>query len=417
MPSMMGLALTKPMVDFLRRGNTKIFENVIITKLISHNNCVSGAVGFNIRENHPLIFKAKAIILATGGAGALYSRTDCPFGTTGDGYSLAFHSGARLRDMEFVQFYPLTLAEPGAPPYLIWGPIAEEGRILNRDGEEIPEKYGLTARPLVEKSRDLLSRAMMVEIMEGRGEDDALLFDAREVFERYDESLITSTGSFKYFVEKLEAVKKPLKVAPVCHYTMGGVVINDFGYTGIPGLYAVGEVVGGIHGANRVGGNALTDIIVFGARAGAAAAEYAKKRNHVEIESLAESEIKHYMAFKNGDYQDPRNILSRLKDVMWLKVGIIRNETSLKEALQEIAVLKNLSQTTSLPNRRDILIALELPMALDAADIITKAALMRKESRGAHYREDYPQEDDKWTKNIMVDRGKKGRMEFSTEKI
>ncbi len=166
--------------------------------------------------------------------------------------------------MEFVQFFPLALAEPGQPPYLIGGPLTEEGKIMNSLGEDIPQKYGLKARPLVLKSRDLLSRAFMTEITQGGGVDGAVLIDAREVFKKKSDKQIADLGNQR-LVEKLRASEKPFRVAPVCHFCMGGLVIDEHGNTGVRGLYAAGEVVGGVHGANRHGGNALTDILVFGA--------------------------------------------------------------------------------------------------------------------------------------------------------
>jgi succinate dehydrogenase/fumarate reductase flavoprotein subunit len=400
-PSMMGFALTKPLVDFLRKNNVSLYDNLIITKLIKHNNVISGAVGFDLRNDYPIIFKSKAVILATGGAGGLYSRTDCPHGTTGDGYSLAYRSGAILQDMEFVQFFPLAIAEVGSPPYIIWGQIAEEGKILNRFNEEIPGKYEITDRPLVEKSRDLLSRAMMIEIEKNRGIGKALLFDAREVFKRKDRSLLASTGSYEYFIEKLKADEKPLKVAPVCHHSMGGINIDENGYTGVQGLYAVGEVTGGIHGANRVGGNALTDIIVFGARAGAAAAKYAKSTDHEQTDLTVESKITQEI-LKEGSFNQPSTLLSNLKDIMWKRAGIIRNNKELNKGLEEIKKIRDSINKKPASTKREKLFALELPMALDTCEMIIKSALLREESRGAHYREDFPKEKEKWVKNIFI---------------
>jgi succinate dehydrogenase/fumarate reductase flavoprotein subunit len=146
-PGLMGLGMTKPMVEHLREEEVRILENIIVTRLLKSGDVVVGAVGYDAKNGEPCVFSFKAVVLATGGAGALYERTDNPRRVTGDGYSLAFHAGALLRDMEFTQFYPLALAEPGHPPYLLGGPMSEEGKILNRHGEDIPEKHGSPGGP------------------------------------------------------------------------------------------------------------------------------------------------------------------------------------------------------------------------------------------------------------------------------
>ena len=186
--------MTKPMVEYAKSKGIEFIDNVMVTKLLKRGDRVIGAIGYDVKQEEPIVFSSKAVILATGGAGAIYKRTDCPVRTTGDGYSLGLHAGARLRDMEFVQFFPLALAEPGQPPYLIGGPLTEEGRIINSLGEDIPKKYNLKNRPLVLKSRDLLSRAVMTEITQGGGVDGAVLIDAREVFKKRSDGQIANAG-------------------------------------------------------------------------------------------------------------------------------------------------------------------------------------------------------------------------------
>lgn len=421
LPGLRGLGITKPMVDYLRSRGIRIIENVIVTRLLLVHEAVEGAVGYDVHNDQPVIFSAKATVLATGGAGALYKRTDCPLRTTGDGYSLAFRAGARLRDMEFVQFFPLALAEPGAPPYLVGGPIPEEGRIINSLGEDIPRKHGVTARPLVLKSRDLLSRAIMIEILEGRGVDGAVLIDATEVFKRLGEEEGFSRGPYAFFRDKLKAAERPFRVAPICHFCMGGVVIDEHGYTGVPGLFAAGEVVGGVHGANRHGGNALTDITVFGARAGAAATEYAKTCSLGPFESAAAVELERYEALRNrkvNEDGDPRAIMSRLRETMWMKAGVVRDGAKLREALAEIVELKEAVPRLYASSGRMMLEALEVPLALEAVEMIIRAALKRTESRGAHYRTDYPEEDDKgWLRTVVISRGRDGPMRLAAEPV
>ncbi len=419
-PSLMGLGLTKPLVDYARSREIMFFDNVIVTRILEADKGVAGAIGYDAHDDQPLIFYTKAVILATGGAGALYKRTDCPLRTTGDGYSLAFRAGARLRDMEFVQFFPLALAEPGMPPYLVGGPMTEEGRIINSLGEDIPLKHGVTVRPFVLKSRDLLSRAIMIEVLEGRGVDGAALLDATEVMGRHGEDIFASTGSYRFFRDTVKAAEKPFRVAPISHFCMGGVVTDENGETGVPGLFAAGEVVGGIHGANRHGGNALTDIIVFGARAGAAAAEYSKPFSILSVETDVLEELNRYEKMRSGDAEgavDPREVMSRLRETMWRKAGVVRSGAMLKEALNEVAELKELVPKLRASSGRMMMEALEVPMALEASEIICTSALERTESRGAHYRTDHPEEDEGWLRSVVVSLGSGGEIKISAEPV
>jgi succinate dehydrogenase/fumarate reductase flavoprotein subunit len=194
---------------------------------------------------------------------------------------------------------------------------------------------------------------------------------------------------------------------------MGGVVADENGRTGVEGLFAAGEVVGGVHGANRHGGNALTDITVFGARAGAEAAGYAKSRERFEFDGLAESEIERYSSISR-DGSDPLEIMAALKKLMWMRVGPVRTEGSLREALEGIKGLRGKANNLAARNSREMLVALEVPMALDAAGLIIRAAMERTESRGAHFREDYPDEDDSWLKTVILRKGKGVEIDVST---
>jgi succinate dehydrogenase/fumarate reductase flavoprotein subunit len=412
-PNLMGLGMTKPMVEYAKSMGVEFIDNVVTTSLLKRGDRVVGAVAYDVKKEEPVVFSAKAVVLASGGAGALYKRTDCPIRTTGDGYSLGLHAGASLRDMEFVQFFPLALAEPGQPPYLLGGPLTEEGHIMNTLGEDIPQKYGLKARPLVLKSRDLLSRALMTEITQGGGVDGTVLIDAREVFRKRSDKQITEGGVQQLLVDKLRATEKPFRVAPICHFNMGGLVIDEHGYTGVPGLYAAGEVVGGVHGANRHGGNALTDILVFGQRAGAAAVESIAKTRKEKTADLADPEVKRYTSIMEKDQgYSPHDVMDRLRETMWAKASIIRDSASLSEAFEVVFDLKLMADRIAASKGRDMLVALEAPMALEAAEMIIRAAMERKESRGAHYRTDYPAEDPKWLKPIFITRSETGALRF-----
>jgi len=413
----LGQGITLPLVDYLRKLGIEFIENTIVTQLLKKDGRIVGAVGYHGDEKQPTVFQCKAVVLATGGAGALYKRTDCPVRTTGDGYSLAYHAGARLRDMEFVQFFPLALAEPGAPPLLVDGPIIEEGKIMNVLGEDIPEKHGVTERPYIARSRDLLSRAMMLEIMKGGGVEGAVLVDGRDVVKRSKPGTFFGMGSYEFFVNKLQAHERPFRVAPLSHHTMGGVVANTWGETNVEGLFAAGEVVGGVHGANRHGGNALTDVTVFGARAAAKAAEYAEKASHVEVEELAEEETKHYSKLTGQETgYTPRLVMNVLRETMWEKAGVVRDSHMLVEAFEKIQELRETTRRLMAQPGRQMIPALEIPMALDAAEMIVRAAMMRRESRGAHYRQDHPEQDPEWVKTVIISK-KESAMLLATAPI
>ena len=197
---------------------------------------------------------------------------------------------------------------------------------------------------------------------------------------------------------------------------MGGLVIDEYGYTGVPGLYAAGEVVGGVHGAHRHGGNALTDLLVFGARSGKAASEYAEGVEKRKSHESAENEIKFYeLIIDREQGYSPHDVMVRLKETMWSKAGIIRDSASLAEAFEEVFDLKLMADRITAKKGRDMLVALEAPMALESAEMIIRAAMERKESRGAHYiRTDYPAEDPKWLKPIYIGRTDTGALKFMT---
>ena len=413
-----GLALTLPMVEYLRKKGVRIVENVIITRLLKSDGRVVGAIGYSVEVDGPIVFSFKAVILATGGAGALYKRTDNPLRTTGDGYSLAYHAGAELRDMEFVQFFPLALAEPGYPPDLVGGPIVEEGRLINSLGEDIPEKYGITERPLVTKSRGPLSAAIMREILKGNDVNGAILLDAIEVYRRRNGEDGFLSGRTAFYKEKLQADKRPIRMSPICHFCMGGVISDTDGKTGIPGLYAAGEIVGGVHGANRHGGNALTDIIVFGARAGKAAAEYSKVSLYTNAFPEIISDTKLYSKLRsNKDGMAPIELMNSLRETMWEKAGIVRTKDSLLGALNKIKRLREGLPRLFARQPREMLVALEVSMALDVSTMIVRSALERTESRGAHFRYDYPEMNEGWLKMVVSRKAPDGTMNMSIQTL
>lgn len=399
-PKARGLGFIQPLVNYVKERGVKLVENCIITKLIKKDGRVVGAVGF---QNEPVVFKAKAVVLAAGGSGGLYTRTDVPINMTGDGYVLAYDVGAVLRDMEFVQFLPVGLAEPGQPLIPVYGPVVEEGRIINIDGEDLVKKHNITARPLALMSRDLLSRALMREVVEGKGVEGAALIDATAVIKEHGMDLFQNQGH-RNVMEAVRVGEKPIKVAPLCHFVMAGVQMTPDGETNIPGLYVAGEVAGGIHGANRIGGNAMTEIIVFGARAGAAATTYSEEvelvgiTDEVEVERLTNKLVK-------GESED---VHGKLRKLMWENVGVVRSSEKLQEALNMLTVLTEKVKKFKSEDPEKLKTILEAEMAITASTLTVMAAMARKESRGTHFRLDYPESIPKWKKPLFVKKTEDG---------
>ncbi len=401
-PKARGLGFIRPMVNYLKDKGVRLVENCLITKLLKVDGKVVGAVGL---QEEPVVFNAKAVVLATGGSGGLYTRTDVPINMTGDGYALAFEAGTILRDMEFIQFLPVGLAEPGQPLIPVYGPVVEEGRIINIDGEDLVEKHNITARPLALMSRDLLSRALMREVEEGKGVDGAVLIDATEVIKEHGMDLFRNQGH-RNVMEAVKVGEKPIKVAPLCHFVMAGVRMTPDGETNVPGLYVAGEVSGGVHGANRIGGNAMTEIIVFGARAGAAATEYADATSIADIVASTDPEIKRIQAKRGeGEYE---GLYDKLRELMWTHVGVVRSGEKLKEALNMLAVLGEKTDSAKGADTEAVKRLLEDEMAIMASVLTAKAALTREESRGTHFRLDYPESSDEWLRPLLVRKTEEG---------
>jgi len=408
--AMNGTGLTLPLSRYARSSGVIILENVIVAGLEKSGDCAVGAAGFNRLNGEVIPLHAKSIILASGGAGRIYSRTDNPVGTTGEGYAIAYSAGAKLIDMEFVQFFPFGLVEPGLPMFLFNPGIVEAGRLVNTEGKEFLKDAGFSpGRDFIEH-RDTLSRLICTEIQEGKGDRDAVLLDLKGT-EEIGHGL-TMLGEFKEikrrWLSKVDLTKQCLHIAPLEHYFMGGIEIDENGATNVLGLYAAGEVTGGVDGANRLGGNALTNTIVFGARAGRAAAEHAKSLERFETSDLSareiEKDLKEVRARPQSPGAGPREIRKRLQATMTKCVGVIRSKETLEKAyacIQELSRdLSRIYATTTW----ELGEVLEVESMLTVAEIATRCASERRESRGAHYRLDHPNEDRNWLKNLLVER-------------
>ncbi|EHK88257.1 succinate dehydrogenase flavoprotein subunit [Saccharomonospora azurea] len=367
----------------------------------------SGAIAYELATGEIHVFQAKSIIFATGGFGKVFKTTSNAHTLTGDGMGIYARKGLPLEDMEFYQFHPTGLAGLGI---LLTEGARGEGAILrNADGERFMERYAPTIKDLA--PRDIVARSMVLEVLEGRGagpNKDYVYLDCTHLGEEVLETKLPDITEFARTYLGVDPVKEPVPVYPTAHYAMGGIPTNVHGEALrdndniVPGLYAAGEVACvSVHGANRLGTNSLLDINVFGRRAGIAAAEYANGRDHVELPEapakLVKGMVDHLRTATGGERV--ADIRTELQATMDANAAVYRTEDTLKQALTDVQALKQRYGRISVMDKgkrynTDLLEAIELGFLLDLAEILVNAALARKESRGGHAREDYPDRDD-----------------------
>jgi succinate dehydrogenase/fumarate reductase flavoprotein subunit len=398
-PPALGMEIVRCLLKRNQELGTRFLGSLLVTDLQVRN----GAAGLSACRKPSgdwLVLTAKAAVIATGGASALFLRSDNPKGMLGDGCRLALEAGAVLADMEFVQFYPLCLAEPGLTPLVIPPKLADRGRLFNDLGENILEKYGIDERPAGERARDRLSQALFMERFRGR-QDVWLDLRALSADEwRIDPFAASMQGLLS---ERYGMGSRPVRVAPAAHHSMGGARADAAGFTGVPGLFVAGEAAGGLHGANRMGGNALSETLVFGARAGRAAAAWAHRTAGADrlplVQELAEGSRRWSSGAPNG-----AELKERLRKIMWEDGGIIRQEQGLLRALSAVEDIRREASVSSSPLApKEMADLIELRSAVRVAAIILEAALKRRESRGAHFRQDFPDQNDaQWQGHLQV---------------
>jgi succinate dehydrogenase / fumarate reductase, flavoprotein subunit len=375
--------------------------------LDAEGNCV-GAITRNIRDGSMELFEAKNVILATGGNGQMFRPTTNALICTGDGIAMAYRAGAKLRDMEMVQYHPTTLAGKG---FLITeGARGEGAHLLNKNGERFMEKYAPNKMELA--SRDVVSRAEQTEINEGRGfEDGTVALDITVVpRKRIHEALREIVLVGRDFAG-VDITREPIRIKPGNHYTMGGVATDNDGATDIPGLYAAGEVACvSVHGGNRLGANSLLDTLIFGARSGKHAAQRAQRNDFARVPAAAladeEAQIAEIIGRERGSGRRVSEIRRELGETMDKYVAVFREEEGIQQAIEIVKRLKEEAKTAYIDDRgtvfnQDVLGAIELGFMLDNAEACAVAALHRTESRGAQYRTDFPERnDEEWLKHI-----------------
>jgi succinate dehydrogenase/fumarate reductase flavoprotein subunit len=337
-------------------------------------------------------------------------NTNAP-SNTGEGYAWGLDVGAAMVDMELVQFHPTGMAYPPEKRgTLVTEKVRGNGGILkNKDGERFMQRY--QPKRLELAGRDEVTRAIYQEIEEGRGtEHSAVYLDTTHWEEGKAEKLVPDV--FEEHMEVgIDIRKQMMEITPSMHHMMGGYEISEWGETNVAGLFAAGEVTRTVHGANRLGGNSIAEGQVFGRRAGMRASEYAQHTSEVEItDSVIDADVQDVESFlKRSDGVKPNVLLGQIKDVMWNEVGIIRDEQHLRHALEEIKRLRGEAEHLQASDTHELQSCLEIRDMLKVAEVIILSALERKESRGAHFRSDYPQMDPAWEKNIKVYEGADGQ--------
>jgi len=386
-------------------------DEVMISSLIldKAGKKVIGAVGLSLNDSKTIFFQAKSVILCSGGAGQLYPVTSNTFQKNGDGFALAYNIGADLIDMEEIQFHPTGMLYPRSRKgILVTEAVRGEGGILlNKNNERFMGNYD---DRMELATRDVVSRAIYNEIREGRGnENGGVYLDVTHLDNDIIEEKL-ETMLFQFLDIGIDIRNEAMEIAPTAHHYMGGVRIDENCASSIFNLFAAGEVTGGVHGANRLGGNALADTQVFGKRAGVSASIAVEKSDFELNEEEIENEEKRIENFVKKGTVTPSSIKNELKDIMWDKVAIIRNEKGLTDALNGLNTLKeklnNLSVDEDTHYNKGIQEALEVTNMIEIAILAVKSALIRKESRGAHFREDFPETKDEWKKSIVLNKYK-----------
>jgi len=420
-----GHEMIMALAEEVRRRAVPHLDEVLVTKLLSNGGTCTGAFGIEMRSGKYLALRAKSTVLALGGAGQVYRVTSNPDEATGDGYALAYDVGAELMDMEQVQFHPTGMVHPeSAKGILVTEAVrGEGGQLKNSQGERFMERYSPKQMEL--SPRDVVARSIYTEIQEGRGTPRGAVYldithkDPKAV----EAKLPRMVKQFRVFAD-LDITKEPMEVAPTAHHFMGGVKIRpeDNRSTTLPGLYLAGENEAGVHGGNRLGGNALAETQVFGARAGRFAAAYASAAPLPDLDEveLSQEQARLDSMFREGER--PQAIKRDLRELMWTKVGIVRNQPDLLQAQEGIRSLGERSDQAGVvggkrynPEWYDAICVRSMLLVSEA---IVRSALLRQESRGAHFRSDFPRRDDaSWFVNVNLVKGKDGQMRSSTTPI
>ena len=452
-----GLELIRTLQDHgIHQGLDVHMECTVLT-LLKDGDRVAGAFAYDRERGRFRLFKSRAVVLATGGIGRAYKITTNSWEGTGDGQSLAYHAGAALQDMEFVQFHPTGMIwPPSVRGILVTEAVRGEGGVLkNRDGrrfmfDSVPDLYkAQTAddpeegwrytqgdkdarRPPELLTRDHVARMIVREVREGRGSPHGGVFLdiswIKEKLPNAEEHIKRKLPSMYHQFMQLAGVditREPMEIGPTTHYMMGGIRVDgDNQMSTVPGLFACGECAAGLHGANRLGGNSLSDLIVFGKRAGEYAAKFATEHGAVSVDEaqVKAAEREALLPFERQSNEGPYQVQDALQETMQDLVGIVRAQHEMEQALERLEELKKRARCVGVRGNREYNpgwhTALDLKNLLTVSEAITRSAIERKESRGGHFRDDYPEKDAGCaTFNLVVRKGAHGEMQMAREPI
>jgi len=409
-----GVLLMKALVKKLKNSAARLLPGFVVFDLVVEEGEVRGVFGFS-REGKPFLIQSRAVVLATGGAGGIYRRNDNQRTIRGDGYALALRAGLPLYDLEFVQFYPLVLAEPGLSTFMLYPPYPKEIRLFDERGEDLIIGLGISEdlNGAIMNQRDRLSIALYEACQKG----DVFLDLTRVPEKAWGQYPLNFLNRSRYPFRE-----RPFLIAPAVHFFMGGIEVNHQGKTALPGLFAAGEAAWGVHGANRLGGNALTECAVFGILAGRSASKEVKTKGKetAGVALLSEKALKRwerktreYLKKKRGVFDHPKYLYMELKDLAWKYAGPIRDEGSLNQGLNRLATLEEKIAEVCPSTSHDLFRKREMENMVLLLKALLKGSLLRRESRGSFYRKDFPnQEDQTWLKNSCY-RLDKGEIEIT----
>nr|KXH73444.1 MAG: hypothetical protein AM325_07865 [Candidatus Thorarchaeota archaeon SMTZ1-45] len=419
-----GSEIMVTLTEGIRKSSVRVFDEVFATKLLVTDGKIAGVCAVDLKYGDYLVFRAKAVVMATGGAGRIFSVTSNAQLDVGDGYGMAYEAGCEMIDMEMVQFHPTGMVKPeSAKGRLVTEAVRGEGGILlNNEGERFMNRYYPEVMELA--GRDQVARSIMTEVLEGRGSPDGGVYLSiahlpRTIIEFRLESMIE-----QFEDAGVDIRDEPMLVSPTAHHFMGGIKIDEDSATNISGLYAAGECTGGVHGGNRLGGNALADTQVFGALSGENAAKYAKKNTHlgVDRDAIMSEFVNLEEMLKRKEGVSPADARDELTELMWNKVQIFRKEDEMQYAVKE---LRRIEKEVVPKIKVDVPVkrfnpgwhqAIEFAHMVTTARMVAEAAVMRKGSRGAHYRVD-ADPNEKGHYNIIIRKGKNGEMELRKEDL
>lgn len=393
-----GMVLAQAMQNIIEERGIKSLTGFNCLDFVTEKGRMAGVLGITA-EGEPAFINAPSVVLATGGAGAIYQRHDNPAGIIGDGYAMALRAGLKLQDMEFVQFYPVGLAHPGLPQFIVYPRYPAEAGVFDADGRNVFEE--------LEDCEDLNQAVMLFRdtssiLFYRKHIEGGLFLDLTEVPDAAWSEYYSLRLLSRY---KFDFRSRPFQVAPITHFFIGGLVVNSQTETELPGLFAAGEVAGGFHGANRMGGNALTECIVFGSIAGVRAAEHAKDTGDIEVSASGVEKLVPSWASEKGRDVRPEfgELFDNIKKVAWENAGVIRSEDGMQKGLSAVSALEGDLEALSPHNVSEGLRHNQVRSALLTLGCILEAGLRREESRGALFREDFPEMDDtNWKRNIRI---------------